>query len=100
MAALGRRTWLCTPESRLRSYLGAGIDITALSDADGVTGLDRVTVGPAVTAGLDFSLSPHWLLNAAVGWAQIRPGAAGSPGRDIHVDPMQFGLGFIYRFGR
>jgi hypothetical protein len=89
-----------TPESRLRPYLGAGIAITTLSHVEGVSGLDGVSVGPAAEAGLDLSISPHWILNAAVGWAQIRPGVAGSPGRDIHLDPVQFGLGFLYRFGR
>ena len=89
-----------TPESRLRPYLGAGIDVTTLSDANGVAGLDRVTVGPALEAGLDFSLNPRWMLNAGVGWAQVRPDVSGSPGRDIHLDPVQFGLGFNYRFGR
>ncbi len=88
------------PESRLQPYLGAGIDVTTLADEAAESALHRVTVGPAVEAGLDFSFSPHWMLNAAVGWAQIRPGTAGSPGRDIHLDPVQFGLGFIYRFGR
>jgi outer membrane protein W len=89
-----------TPESRLRPYLGAGIDVTSLANAEGVTGLDRVTVGPAAEAGLDVSVSAHWMLNAVVGWAQIRPAAAGSPGRVIHLDPVQFGLGVVYRFGR
>jgi outer membrane protein len=78
------------PDARLRPYLGAGINVAALYDADGAAGLDRVSVGPAAAAGLDFSLSPHWLLNAEVGWAQVRP----------HLDPVQFGLGFVYRFGR
>ena len=87
------------PDQRLRPYLGAGMDVTTLYGANGVAGLDRVTAGPAVEAGLDFSLNPHWLLNAAVGWAQVRPGTAGSPGRAIHLDPVQFGLGFAYRFG-
>jgi outer membrane protein W len=79
-----------TPERRLRPYLGAGIEVATLYDAEGVSGLDRESVGPAAATGLDFSLSPHWLLNAEIGWAQVRP----------HLDPVQFGLGFVYRFGR
>ncbi len=78
------------PDTRLRPYLAAGIDVATLYDANGAPGLDRVSVGPAAAAGLDFSLSPHWLLNAEVGWAQVRP----------HLDPVQLGLGFVYRFGR
>ena len=46
------------PDQRLRPYLGAGIDVTTLYGANGVAGLDRVTAGPAVEAGLDFSLTP------------------------------------------
>ncbi|MEJ0007213.1 MAG: OmpW family outer membrane protein [Steroidobacteraceae bacterium] len=88
-----------TPESRLDPYVGAGIDVTALYEAAGATGLTRLTVGPTFGAGLDFRLSPHWLLNAAINWAQVRPTVAGSPGGDIHLDPLQFGLGFVYRFG-
>ena len=87
------------PDARLRPYLGAGIDVTTLDDANAVAGLDRVAVGPEFAAGLDLSLSPHWLLNAAVGWAQIRPDTAAAPGREIHLDPVQFELGFRYRFG-
>lgn len=86
------------PEQRLRPYLGAGIDVTTLYGARGVVGLDRETVGPRVAAGLDFGLSPHWMLNAQVSWTQIRPEVTGSPGRDIRLDPLQFGLGFVYRF--
>jgi outer membrane protein W len=78
------------PNGRLRPYLGAGVDVTTLYGAKGVAGLDRVTAGPAVEAGLDLSLNPHWLLNAGVGWERVP---------EIHLDPVQFGLGFAYRFG-
>jgi outer membrane protein len=77
------------PENRLRPYVGAGIDVTALYEATGL-GVARVTVGPAVQAGLDVRLDPHWMFNADVSWAQVRP--------DIHLDPVQFGLGVVYRF--
>jgi outer membrane protein len=78
------------PENRLRPYVGAGIDITALY-AVTAAGLDHATVGPAVEAGLDARLDAHWMLNADVSWAQVRPG-------DIRVDPVQFGLGVVCRF--
>jgi outer membrane protein W len=87
------------PEDRLRPYVGAGIDVTALYDATGAPGLERVSVGPAAEAGFDFSLSPHWMLDTEVSWAQVRPALAASPVRDIRLDPVQFGLGFVYRFG-
>jgi outer membrane protein len=76
------------PENRLRPYVGAGINVTALYGATGV-GVGHATVGPAVQAGLDLRLNPHWMLNADVSWAQVR---------EIHVDPVQFGLGVVYRF--
>ena len=75
------------PDSRLRPYLGAGLDVTTLYDAIGAAGVDRVAVGAGLDAGIDFSLSRHWMLNAGVGWAQVRPG-------------VQIGVGFNYRFGR
>ncbi len=62
------------PESHWDPYLGAGVDITTLYAARGVTGLDRVTAGPIAEAGFDVRLSPHWMFNAAVSWAQVRPG--------------------------
>jgi outer membrane protein len=85
------------PESRLDPYLGAGVNVTAFYAASGVAGLDRATLGPAVQAGIDFTISPHWMLNAAVSWAQVHANVTGSP--DIHIDPVQFDLGFVYRFG-
>lgn len=87
------------PESRLDPFIGAGLNVTAIYGASGVTGLDRASVGPAVQAGVDFTLSPHWLLNAGVSWAQVRPQAAESPGEHVHIDPVLFDLGFVYRFG-
>ena len=77
------------PENRLRPYVGAGIDVTALYGATGVA-VARATVGPAVQAGLDVRLNPHWMFNADVSWAQVHSG--------IHIDPVQFGLGVVYRF--
>jgi len=73
-----------TPENQLRPYVGAGIDVTTLSDATGV-GVERTTVGPTVQAGLDARLNPHWMLNAEVSWAQVR-------------SIVQLGVGLVYRF--
>jgi outer membrane protein W len=66
------------PESRLDPFLGAGLDVTRL---------DRVMAGASVQAGLDVLLNAHWMINAGVSWAQVR------------IDRVQFGLGFVYRFG-
>jgi hypothetical protein len=77
------------PEARLDPFLGAGVEVATLYDAGSVTGLDRVTAGPSVAAGVDVLLDVHWMINAGVSWAQVRPA----------IDPVQFGLGFVYRFG-
>jgi hypothetical protein len=68
------------PENELDAYLGAGL---------AVEGQAPTGVGPLAEAGVDFNLSPHWLLNANVSWAQVQ---------DIHADPMQLGIGVLYRF--
>jgi outer membrane protein len=78
-----------TPENRLRPYVAAGIDVTALYAAT-AAGMAHATVGPTVQAGLDVRLNPHWMLNADVSWAQVRSG--------IDIDPVQFGVGVGYRF--
>ncbi len=87
------------PEHRLRPYVGAGIAVTALYDSSAVAGLDRVTVGPSAVAGLDVTLNPHWMLRTEVSWEQVHPAPAAGSGGAIRLDPVQFGLGFVYRFG-
>jgi hypothetical protein len=77
------------PRARLDPFLGAGVDIATLYDAGSVTGLDRVRAAATVEAGLDVRLEAHWMITAGVSWAQVRP----------DIDPVQFGLGFVYRFG-
>jgi OmpW family len=78
------------PESRLDPFLGAGVAINTLYAASAVAGLDRVTAGPTVAAGIEVLLDAHWMLNASVSWAQVP---------EIHMDPVQLGVGFVYRFG-
>ena len=87
------------PENRVDPFLGAGLDVTTLYGATGVGDLERVTAGPTVQAGVDVQLNAHWMLNAGVSWAQVSPEAGTDPGRRIRLDPVQFGLGFVYRFG-
>jgi outer membrane protein W len=86
------------PEDRWDPYLGAGVDVTALYAARGVAGLDRVTAGPTAEAGVNLRLDRHWMLNAAASWAQVQPAAGAMPSRDIRINPLQFDLGFVYRF--
>jgi outer membrane protein W len=86
------------PEGRWDPYLGAGVNVTALYAPSGITGLERVTAGPVAEAGFNLRLDRRWMLNAAVSWAQVQPAAGAMPGRDIRIDPLQFGFGFVYRF--
>ena len=76
------------PEDRLRPYVGAGIDVTARYGATAAA-MEHTTLGPAVQAGLDLRLNPHWMLNADVSWTHVR---------ESRIDPVQFGLGVVYRF--
>lgn len=87
------------PEQHLDPFLGAGLNVTTLYDVTGVSSLDRVTAGPLVEAGVDVLLNAHWMLDAGVSWAQVSPEAGTDPERRIHLDPVRFGLGFVYRFG-
>ena len=86
------------PEGRWDPYVGAGVDVTASYAARNIAGLDRVTAGPVVDAGFNLRLNRHWMLNADLSWAQVQPAVGAMPGRDIRIDPLQFGLGFGYRF--
>lgn len=72
------------PEDRWDPYLGAGFAVTTRYAVRGPAGLDRVTAGPAAEAGIDLRLNPNWMLTAALSWTQVQP--------------VQFGLGFVYRF--
>lgn len=85
------------PEGRWDPFLGGGIDVTAFYESS-VAGLDRVTAGPIAEAGLNLRLDRHWMLSAELSWAQVQPTAGAMPGRDVRIDPLQFGLGFVYRF--
>jgi outer membrane protein len=86
------------PEGRWDPYLGAGVDVTALYDVSGIAGLDRVTAGPRADAGFNLRLDRHWMLNADLSWTQVEPAAGTLPRRNVRLDPLQFGLGFMYRF--
>jgi len=95
------------PEADFRPYLGAGLNVTFISDVNlsvptvGPLGLSKTSVGPAAQAGFDWKFAEHWFFNADVKWARLRSdvkyqGAAISQAR---VDPFLFGLGIGYRFG-
>ncbi len=95
------------PDAALRPYLGAGVNITYISDVQlavptvGVLELKHWSVGPAVQAGFDYQIADQWFLNADVKWAMLRTDVslAGAKISQVRVDPMLFGIGLGYRFG-
>lgn len=86
------------PAGRWDPYLGAGVDVTAFYDASGLAGLERVTARPVAAAGLNLRLDRHWMLSADLSWSQVQPAVGATQGRNVRIDPLQFGLGFVYRF--
>ncbi len=90
------------PDGVFRPYIGAGINVTPLYDFDtGPFGLSKTTTCPAAQLGFDVRLSDHWMLNADVKWARVRPAVAfddDKVGR-MNIDPLLYGVGIGYRFG-
>jgi outer membrane protein len=96
------------PNEAFQPYLGAGINLTIISDVHlGVPGvgtlkLDSTSVGPVLQAGFDYKLQEHWYLNADVKWIKLGSNVdlvgAGKVST-VHIDPYLFGIGMGYRFG-
>ncbi|EIL91126.1 OmpW family outer membrane protein [Rhodanobacter sp. 115] len=94
------------PDAAVSPFVGAGLNYTYFFDTKGKGLLQGAHVkaddswGAAAHAGIDITLSSHWLLTADVRWIDIRS--------DIHVngakvgtakiDPWVYGLSFGYRF--
>ncbi len=95
------------PDGVFRPYVGAGINITVISDVNldvptvGPLKLDSTSVGPAAQAGFDYKIAKHWFLNADVKWAMIRSDVKfdGTKISQARLDPFLFGVGIGYRFG-
>ena len=95
------------PNDMVRPYVGAGVNITYISDVNltvptvGNLGLSHWSVGPAVEAGIDVALSDHWFWNIDAKWALLRANVTldGDHISQAQLNPFLFGLGFGYRFG-
>ncbi len=96
------------PYQDFQPYVGAGVNVTIIWDTNlavpGVSPLklNSTSVGPALQAGFDYKIHPHWYLNADVKWAKLGsdvdlPG--GARVSTLHIDPFLFGIGVGYRFG-
>lgn len=95
------------PEGTFRPYVGAGINLTFISDVSlqvptvGPLTLNKTSVGPAAQAGFDWKLDEHWFLNADVKWVQLHATVKyeGAPVSQLRIDPLLWGIGVGYRFG-
>ncbi|NIY82949.1 outer membrane protein OmpW [Vibrio hepatarius] len=97
-------------ESKLRPYVGAGINYTFFFDEDfnsksGLSDLDLDdSWGLAANAGVDYMLNDNWFVNASVWYIDIETEAKykDSLGNkyktDVDIDPWVFMIGGGYKF--
>jgi len=102
--------------SVFQPYVGIGVNYTVFFDEDvdsdlevalGETGGDLDlddSIGLALEAGLDYAISEHWVLNAAVWYIDIETSAdfrfdGGTRVKaDVDIDPWVYMLGVGYKF--
>ena len=92
-------------ESRLRPYLGMGLNYTIFFDEKGKGALAGTDVsldnswGLAVQGGVDYSIDDSLVLNAALWWIDIDTEAQTEVGSfDTQIDPLVFMLSVGYRY--
>lgn len=97
--------WHFLPGQTVNPYVGAGLNLTLISDvklADGVLDLDSSSVGAAVQAGVDFKVASNCYINLDIKYVQIQSdvkvAATGAKVTTVKVDPMLYGIGVGYRF--
>ena len=97
--------WRFLPGQTFNPYVGAGLNLTLISDvklAGGALDLDKTSVGLAAQVGADIKLAPSWYLNVDVKYVQIKSDvkdkATGAKVTTVKVDPMLYGVGVGYRF--
>lgn len=98
--------WHFLPGGVVDPYVGAGINLTLISDVKlnvpgvGALDLDSSSVGAALQVGADFNIDKHWSVNLDAKYVQIRTDvkAGGTTVSKVKVDPYLFGLGVGYRF--
>lgn len=87
-------------------FVGAGFNYTRFFSTKGTGILQGANVkidnswGAAAHAGVDFNLSPKWLITADVRWIEIRGDVHvnGTKVGSASVDPWVYGLSVGYRF--
>ncbi|HUA26774.1 MAG TPA: OmpW family outer membrane protein [Steroidobacteraceae bacterium] len=94
------------PDGVFRPYVGAGINVTSISDVRlnvptvGAVKLESTTVGFATQAGFDYRLVRNWFMNVDLKYVQIEPDLkySGRKIATVKVDPILAGVGIAYRF--
>lgn len=91
------------PIGKFTPYLGAGINLTRISNVhllNGAADLENSSVGLALQAGVDFKLNANWSLNLDFKRVNIRSDVtvAGSKVSHVKVDPSLVAVGLGYRF--
>jgi len=97
--------WHFLPGQTVNPYVGAGLNLTLISDvklANGTLDLDKSSVGAAVQAGVDFKVATNCYVNVDIKYVQLQSDvkvkATGAKVTTVKVDPMLYGVGVGYRF--
>lgn len=92
-------------QSKVRPYVGAGINYTTFFDEKGRGALDGTSVklddswGLAVQAGLDMKVTDNWFVNASAWYIDIDTDVETAVGTfKTEIDPMVLMVGLGYRF--
>lgn len=89
------------PLGPVRFYLGAGVNMTFIR-GHLISGLklDSFSAGPAGQAGVEFSVTPRWVLNFDVKRMYLRSDVTlgGARVTEVRVDPWLYTFGVRYRF--
>jgi outer membrane protein len=95
------------PTSRFSPYVGAGLNYTFFYSegggrSPGITSVDvKNAWGFALNAGVNYEMTPNWLLNADVKYLFLSPDVrvnGGAVTGTADVNPWVVGLGVRYRF--
>ncbi|MCC7002994.1 MAG: OmpW family protein [Gemmatimonadaceae bacterium] len=94
------------PDGTFRPYVGAGVNLTLISDVDinvpgvGALDLEDSSIGYAVQLGADIKLRPKQFLNIDVKKVGIGSDvlSAGSKVSAVKVDPWLISVGYGFRF--
>jgi outer membrane protein len=97
--------WHFLPGQTVDPYVGAGLNLTLISDkklANGAMDLDSSSVGLAGQVGVDFKVAKNCYINLDVKYVKIKSdvkvAATGAKLSTVNIDPMLYGVGVGYRF--